>query len=128
MTPKTKNLYSPHPSVAMVRKWVAELKEKTGRTLEEWLKLVKKSGLAAEGERRDWLKREFGLGTNAAWGIARRAVGKRGEFDDPDACLKAAAGYVKKMFSGKKEALRPIYDELLRLGLSLAGDVKACPC
>src|SRR5271157_2921266 len=128
MTPPTKNLYSPHPSVAMVRKWAAELKEKTGRTLEEWLKLVKKSGLATEGERRGWLKREYALGTNSAWWIARRSLGKREEFDDPDAYLKAAAGYVEKMFSGRKAALRPIYDELLRLGLSLGRDVKACPC
>ena len=112
----------------MVRKWVEELKEKTGRTLEEWLKLVGKSGLATEQERRDWLKRKHGLGTNSAWWIARRSVGKREEFDDPDAYLKAAAGYVEKMFSGKKAALRPIYDALLRLGLSLARDVKACPC
>jgi len=28
----------------MVQKWVAELKGKTGRSLEEWLALVKKEG------------------------------------------------------------------------------------
>ena len=32
------------------------------------------------------------------------------------------------MFSGPKAGLRPIYDELLRLGLSMGDDVKACPC
>jgi hypothetical protein len=32
------------------------------------------------------------------------------------------------MFTGKKEALRPLYDRLLRLGLELGKDVKACPC
>ncbi|HJY86909.1 MAG TPA: hypothetical protein VKE24_08740 [Candidatus Acidoferrales bacterium] len=36
------SLYGVHPSVAMVQKWVAELKEKTGRSLEEWIALVKK--------------------------------------------------------------------------------------
>ncbi len=112
----------------MVRKWVAELREKTGRTLEEWLDLARNSGLASETERLDWLKRKQGLGHNSAWWIARRSAGKREEFDDPDAYLKAAEGYVENMFSGKKEGLRPIYDKLLRLGLSLAKDVKACPC
>ena len=32
------------------------------------------------------------------------------------------------MFSGGKAALRPLYDELLQLGLGIGPDVKACPC
>jgi hypothetical protein len=32
------------------------------------------------------------------------------------------------MYSGKKAALRPLYDQLLQLGLGIANDVKACPC
>jgi hypothetical protein len=32
------------------------------------------------------------------------------------------------MFAGGKASLRPIYDELLKLGLALGDDVKACPC
>src|ERR1019366_4408810 len=35
--------------------------------------------------------------------------------------------HVDVMFSGKA-ALRPIYDALLKLGLGLGKDVKACPC
>ncbi len=31
------------------------------------------------------------------------------------------------MFSGKRAALRPVYDRLLALALSLGKDVKACP-
>jgi len=123
-----KATYSVHPSVLMVRKWVAELKEKTGRSLEEWLKLVKKSGPATEKERREWLKREHGLGTYSALWIAERAEGKGTETDGPDAYLRAAEAYVEAMFAGKKQALRPIYDELLRLGLAVGKDVKACPC
>ena len=47
---------------------------------------------------------------------------------DPDAYLRAAEGYVEKMFSGSKAGLRPLYDELLKVGLKVAKDVKACPC
>jgi len=112
----------------MTRKWVATLKEKTGRSLDEWLELVKKSGPATEKERRDWLKKEHGLGTNSAWWIAERAEGKGAETDDPDAYLRAAEGHVEKMYSGGKAGLRPIYDALLKLGLALGKDVKACPC
>ena len=124
----TKSVYSVHPGVLMTRKWVATLKEKTGRSLDEWLELVKKSGPATEKERRDWLKKEHGLGTNSAWWIAERAEGKGAETDDPDAYLRAAEGHVEKMYSGGKAGLRPIYDALLKLGLALGKDVKACPC
>jgi len=123
-----KSLYSVHPGVLMTRKWVATLREKTGRSLDEWLELVKKSGPATEKERRDWLKKEHGLGTNSAWWIAERAEGKGAETDDPDAYLRAAEDYVKKMYGGGKAVLRPIYDALLELGLGLGRDVKACPC
>jgi hypothetical protein len=34
-------LYAVSPGVAMVQKWMAELKGKTGRDLDEWIALVK---------------------------------------------------------------------------------------
>lgn len=123
-----RSIYSVHPGVLMTQKWVAELKQKTGRSLDEWLKLVRKSGPATETERRQWLKTEHGLGTNSAWWIAERAEGKGKETGDPDAYLRAAEGYVEKMYAAKKQALRPIYDELLRLGLGIGKEAKACPC
>jgi uncharacterized protein DUF5655/uncharacterized protein DUF4287 len=125
---KRKSIYGVHPGVAMVMKWIDDLPTKTGRSLDQWLKLIKTSGPGTEKERREWLKTEHGLGTNAAWWLAERAEGKGGEDGDPDAYLQAAEGYVEKMFSGKKETLRPIYDALLKLGLSMGKDVKACPC
>ena len=123
-----KSIYGVHPGVAMTQKWMAELKQKTGRTLDEWLKLIRKEGPATENERRDWLKTKYGLGTNSAWWLAERSVGKGEEVGDPDAYLMAAEKYVAGMFSGKKEHLRPIYDALLKLGLKIGKDVKACPC
>jgi hypothetical protein len=124
----TKTLYSVHPGVAMIQKWVDELPQKTGRTLDQWIKLVQKSGPADEKARREWLKAEHGLGTNAAWWIAERSCGKGGEDGDPATYLNAAEAYVEAMFSGGKAGLRPLYDRLLELGLKLGKDVKACPC
>lgn len=120
--------YSVHPSVLMVQDWVANLRETTGRDLEEWLRLVRDEGPATENERRDWLKAEHGLGTNTASWFAQRAEGKGFEDSDPGAYLRAASGYVEAMYAGKKAALRPIYVELLRLGKSQGDDVRACPC
>jgi hypothetical protein len=123
-----RNLYSVHPGVAMVQKWMEELPAKTGKSLDEWLKFIKKHGPKTEKERRDWLKQEHGLGTNSAWWLAERAEGKGAEDSDPDAYLKAAEEYVEKMFAGPKQQLHPIYDALLKLGLSIGKEAKACPC
>src|SRR5436190_9639285 len=125
---KKKSIYGVHPGVAMTQKWIAELKEKTGRTLEEWLSHIKKKGPKDEKARREWLKTEYGLGTNSAWWLAERADGKGTEVGDPNAYLAAAKGYVEKMFSGSKAGLRPIYDALLKVGLGVGKDAKACPC
>src|SRR6516225_9485214 len=127
-TAKTQAPYDVHPGVAMVQKWVGELKGKTGRSLEEWLTLVKKEGPKDEKARREWLKTKHKLGTNSAWWIAEHAEGKGGEEDSPEAYLKAAAQYVEEQYAGPKEKLRPIYDALLKLGKSIGNDVKACPC
>lgn len=128
MPKKLRSIYGVHPGVKMVQDWIAALPEKTGRTLDEWIVLVKKDGPPTEKERREWLKAEHGFGTNGAWWIAERAEGKGGEDSDPESYLKAAKGYVEAMFAGGKAGLRPIYDALLQLGLSMGKDVKACPC
>jgi hypothetical protein len=113
----------------MVQKWIEELSQKTGRSLEEWIVLTKKSGPPTEKERRDWLKKEHQLGTNSAAWIAERAEGKGTEvFDSQEAYLKTAAEWVEAQYSGPRAALRPLYEQLLRLGFSLGRDVKACPC
>jgi len=124
---KAKSIYSVHPGVAMVQKAIADLPAKTERDLESWIKLIKKSGLRDEKARREWLKTEHGLGTNYASWLADRAEGK-GEDGDPETYLKAAEGYVEKMFAGPKSSLLPTYDALLKLAFSLGKDVKACPC
>lgn len=123
-----KSIYSVHPGVLMTQKWIAELKQKTGRTPEEWLKLIRKEAPPTEEERRDWLKTKYGLGTNSAWWMAERSVGKGEEVGDPDHYLRAAEKYVEEMFAGKKEPLRPIYNALLKLGLGVGKEAKACPC
>src|SRR5215831_14280612 len=126
-TAKIQTLYDVHPGVAMVQKWVVELKSKTGRSLEEWVALAKKEGPKEEKARREWLKTKHKLGTNSAWWIAERAEGK-GEDDSPEAYLKSAAKYVEEQYAGPREKLRPIFEELLKLGKSMGDDVKVCPC
>jgi hypothetical protein len=119
--------YDVHPSLAMYQSSLAALKQKTGRSLAEWVKFVNKEGPATEKERRAWLKEKHGMGMNYAGWIAEQSLGK-GDDGSPETYLKNAEAYVEKMYSGGKETLRPIFDELLILGRSMGADVKVCPC
>jgi Domain of unknown function (DUF5655)/Domain of unknown function (DUF4287) len=122
-----KSTYDVHPSLLMFQSVLAGLKQKTGRDLEEWIKFVEKEGPASEEDRRLWLKTQHGLGTNYAWWIAERSVGK-GDGGSPETYLQQAEEYVDEMYSGAKEPLRPIFEALLSLGRSLGKDVRVCPC
>ncbi|MBI1854233.1 MAG: DUF4287 domain-containing protein [Planctomycetes bacterium] len=114
--------FSLHPGFAMEESSMANLTERTGKTLEQWIRIVKSSGPRTVSERREWLKSVHGITTNYAMWIAERAEGRGAAADyDPDALVDA-------MYAGKKEALRPIHEKLLKLGLKLGKDVKACPC
>jgi hypothetical protein len=120
--------YSVHPGVAQIKKWVRDMPQKTGRSLDEWLALTRKSGPPAEKERIEWLKREHKLGTNSAAWIVGRLEGKNTEEDSPEAYLKQAEEWVEAQYTGPRATLRPLYEQLLKLGFSIGKDVKACPC
>jgi predicted transport protein len=116
-----KSPYSTHPGLSREPAFHRNLLERTGKTLDQWVKHVKKAGPPTERERRAWLK-DQGLTTNYAHWIAASAEGKEVGLDnyDPEALVEA-------MFSGPKAELLPIYEKLLKLGLSLGKDVTASP-
>jgi hypothetical protein len=121
MKAKGSSLYSLHPGFKMEEAYAQNLIKRTGKTLDEWVAFTKRAGPGTAPERRAWLK-QHGLTTNYAWWIADVSEGKnRGAEDyDPDALVEA-------MFAGKKAALRPIYNRLLKLALSTGRDVTASP-
>jgi hypothetical protein len=108
---KTPDPFSAHPSVAMVQKWIKELANKTGRSLDEWIALAKDSGPPTEKELREWLKKEHKLAANSAAWIAERADGKgTSVFDSPETYLKTAGEWVEAQYSGSRAALHPLYE------------------
>jgi hypothetical protein len=120
--------YSVHPAVAYARTIIDNLPATTGKPIEEWVRLVRKSGPAGVKARREWLRKEHRLGATSAGMIADVAEGNAGELTDPGVYLKRAGEYVEAMYGGPKAGLRPMHDALLRLGTALGKDVKVCPC
>jgi hypothetical protein len=96
------------------------LKERTGRPFEEWVALAKREGPKDRNDLLKWLKKQHGLSSNYAWWVAKGERSSAANYD-PETMVEA-------MYSGKKAALRPIYERLLDAGLGLGKDVKACPC
>jgi hypothetical protein len=119
--------FAVHPGVVMTQAIITAMKEKTGRSLEDWLEVVGTDGPAAEKERAAWLKSEHGLGTNYASCISEISVGK-GELFTAEGYLRLAPQYVEDLFAGPKAGLRPIYEALLAAGLKLGKDVRVSPC
>lgn len=107
-TARAESLYSLHPGYAMEASSRAELKERTGKSLEEWIAFVQKSGPPGEKDRRDWLKRQPAITPNYAWWIAERAAGNSDAEDYHPEIL--------------------VYGQLLKLALRQGKDVKVCPC
>ena len=99
--------YDLHPSVAMTRSVIAGMKQKTGRSLEEWAGHVKKHGPAGEKQRAAWLKTEHGLGTNYAGWIAQRSLGAGGANEDADEYLKLHKTTLRKCSPGPRSICAP---------------------
>ena len=104
----------------MAASMVANLKEKTGKTLDQWLKLVGKAKLAKHGEIVKWLKSEHGITHGYANLVAHKALSS-------DAGSADAGDLVSAQYTGDKAALRPIYDALIKMVSGLGKDVEIAP-
>ncbi len=99
---------------------VRQLKAKTGKTLEEWIAVVKQSGLLRTKEQADHLKSEHGLGHFQAQVIAKRFSSTGASEDEQQ--------LVAQQFKGPNEPLRPLYERLVSEVLRLGGDIHIKPC
>jgi len=105
----------------MAAAMIANLKEKTGRDLEAWKKLVAKCGEEKHGGIVKWLKTEHEL----THGYANLISHKYRASDAGSA--SSETDLVAAQYSGKKEALRPIYDALAKAVSRFGKDVELSP-
>ncbi len=108
---------SPEDMMTAVAK---SMRERTGRTLEEWVALVMASGIDPLDQNavRKWLKTEHGLPQNTQWAIAD-AVARAAGWRRP-----SVEEYIDQQYSGPKAALRPIFDRVRGILESLGEEVR----
>jgi len=85
---------------------IANLEEKTGKSLDAWVKIAAASGCSKHGEIVAFLKSKHGFTHGYANLVAHRTLKSAATDADPDDLVTA-------QYSGKKAALKPIYDALL---------------
>ncbi len=104
----------------MAATMLANVKEKTGKTLPQWLKLTKASKLEKHGQIVKMLKTDHQVTHGFANLIAHEALQSGAAHAD-------STDLVAAQYSGKKVALQPIYDELLKVITKLGKDVELAP-
>ncbi|MEZ5977349.1 MAG: DUF4287 domain-containing protein [Planctomycetota bacterium] len=105
---------------AMAATMIANLKEKTGKTLEQWVALARKSGESKHGAIVKWLKGEHGMTHGYANLVAHSVL-------NPAGSAPAGDDLVAAMYAGKKAALRPIHEALVKAAKALGKDVELAP-
>lgn len=102
---------------------ITNMKEKTGRTLEEWVTFVRKNGPATRKEQMAWLKGEHGVGHVTASIIVGEVEeeGSSTEYENTDALLDG-------MYSGPYAPLRTVYEDLMNMVESFGEDVRVSIC
>lgn len=99
---------------------VANLKEKTGKSLSQWIAIVNKSAAAKHGEIVKLLKADHGMTHGFANLVAHKArksdAGSIGENTD----------LVALQYAGAKASLKPVYDALVKAAKA-CGDVEIAP-
>lgn len=98
-------LNSPRDMMSAV---TGSMEARTGRTLGEWVDLVRASGLDLFDQNavRRWLKKEHGVLQNSAYAIADAAARGAGWVEP------TIEEYIDQQYSGPRQALRPIFDRL----------------
>jgi hypothetical protein len=104
----------------MAASMIANLKDKTGKTLEAWLKIANKANLEKHGEIVKHLKSEHGL----THGYANLIAAKFLENGKPESSVN---DLIETQYSGPKSDLRPIYDALIKAISKFGNDVEIAP-
>jgi hypothetical protein len=91
---------------------LANIQNKTGRTLDELARVIHGSGLSKHGQIRDMLKQTLGLGYGDANTLAHVVLKSDGQ-STAAATGRPEADVLDVIYTGPKAALRPIHEALM---------------
>jgi len=100
---------------------IAGLKEKTGKPLDDWLKILKTAKLAKHKEMVGFLKTKHSLTHGFANMIALQALNSDSHTSSETGSL------VDAQYAGPKASLRPIYDAVVKAVGKFGSDVSVSP-
>ena len=112
------------------RSMIENLEAKTGKSLDQWVRLAKASGQDKHGKVLAFLKKEHGLTHGYANFVARTALAEPGATPLDLAASSPAGGedpIVAAQYAGTKASLRPIYDALVAKLQAFGADVELAP-
>ena len=105
---------------------IRNIEAKYGKTLDEWILVIKSSGKTKHTEIVAMLKSDYGM----THGSAHRVALKSREADGArivKAALARGANPVDDLFSGKKAGLKSIHDALITAIFTFGNDVEVAP-
>ena len=105
----------------MAQAIIANLPKNTGKTLTEWITILRAAGPADQKAQHAWLREQYGFGPFQAWVVVWKA-NEPADYREPTPEQLLDAQYV-----GAKAALRPIYERLWRAAVELGPDVEIEP-
>lgn len=105
----------------MLQSMIQNLKEKTGKSLEQWVKIARGKKFAKHGEIVSFLKAEHEMGHGYANLVAQHAL----QSDDEPAA--SGDDLVEAQYAGAKSGLKPIYDALIAKIAKFGKDVEVSP-
>lgn len=111
----------------MAKTMAENLKKNTGKSLAQWAKVAKGSGLTKHGEVVKFLKAEHGLTHGYANLVAHEAKGSVGVASGKKTSASEGEDLVAAQYAGAKADLRPIHDALIKKVKAFGKDVEISP-
>jgi hypothetical protein len=106
---------------------LANIEQRTGKSLAELAAVLKASGLSKHGELRDYLKRELAMGHGDANTLVHHVLGAQAGASGATGATGTDAGDVLgAIYVGPKAALRPVHEKLMR-AIETFGEFEIAP-
>jgi hypothetical protein len=105
---------------------IHNIEEQYGKSLSEWIALIKESGTTKHTDMVTMLKNQYGMSHSSAHRVALKAREADGA-SMVQAAKASGRDPVEEMYSGKKADLKPLHDALMTVITSFGNDIELAP-